>query len=191
MGRPTKLTDTVQAAICEALREGNYLSTSAALAGVSGGVVNEWIARGKGTHARGDPGGRYARFAEAVEHARAVGEARLVAIVQRGATGYDEETEETVVSDGPDGHSTTSRTKTVRRFNSADARWLLERGHTQRWGPSTKVEHTGHVEETRRIIVEIGGAGGGVLDSLSGPLAIGGVPPPSSAEDQDEPPVKF
>lgn len=46
MGRPTKLTPKVQAAICEAIREGTGREEAARLAGVSTTTFHRWMSEG-------------------------------------------------------------------------------------------------------------------------------------------------
>jgi transposase-like protein len=71
-GRPSRLTEERQAKILEALRAGNYLTSAAALAGVSRSTLHAW--RQEHPH-----------FADAVDQARAHAEARNDAIVQMAA----------------------------------------------------------------------------------------------------------
>lgn len=114
-GRPTKLTDEVQRAICRGIRMGNYIETAALLAGVSKQTFYTWVKKG---HAEREAGrnGKYARFLDAVEKAQAEAEALDLAII----------------------------TKAAREGQWQAAAWRLERKFPDRWGRRKyEVEHTG------------------------------------------------
>jgi transposase-like protein len=70
MARPSKLTSSVQQAICDALTRGASLAGAAAHAGVAESTVFEWLARGRGTDRR-RASRRYVGFAYAVDAATA------------------------------------------------------------------------------------------------------------------------
>jgi hypothetical protein len=70
MARPSKLDSRVQDTICEALREGASLAVACARAGVGTSTALEWLARGRGAHARRRARRRYVAFVQAVEAAQ-------------------------------------------------------------------------------------------------------------------------
>jgi hypothetical protein len=70
VARPSKLTQSVQRTICEALREGASLVDACSKAGVGTSTVLEWLARGRGEDARRPSLPVYAHFAQAVEAIR-------------------------------------------------------------------------------------------------------------------------
>src|SRR5262245_13166882 len=71
-GRPTKLTDALQARIVALVAEGNYLSVAAAC-GVGRRTLFEWLRRGEA-----EPAGRYGRFRRAVLGAEQSAETAMV-----------------------------------------------------------------------------------------------------------------
>lgn len=79
IGRPTKLTDTVQQAIVSALRAGNYVETAAQYAGINKQTVYNWIKHGE------DGREPYKSFLDAIKKAQADSEARDVAIIAKAA----------------------------------------------------------------------------------------------------------
>lgn len=83
IGRPTKLTQRLEARILKVVVEGNYAETAAAAAGIDTTTFFRWLARGR---AGEEP---YAAFASKIARARAEAEAKLVRVVQRrgGAQG--------------------------------------------------------------------------------------------------------
>ena len=94
-GRKTKLTPELTARLTQMLRSGVPLATAVPAAGVSKRTYLEWLARDEPM---------YVAFAEAVEEARARGEAALVAVISRAAPAQWQA-----------------------------AAFLLERGHPERW----------------------------------------------------------
>jgi transposase len=76
-GRPTKLTPDTQAAICDAIRAGNYAETAAACAGVGRTTFYTWLKRGEN-----EATGKYRDFRDAVKSAESVAEARAVSEVR-------------------------------------------------------------------------------------------------------------
>ena len=79
-GRPTKLTAEVQGKICDALRAGNYLETSAAFAGIDKTTMYAWLKKGRQAKR-----GKHREFVDAVEKAMADAEARDVALIGKAA----------------------------------------------------------------------------------------------------------
>ncbi|MBI2392805.1 MAG: hypothetical protein HYV09_24685 [Deltaproteobacteria bacterium] len=80
MARPTKLTDDVQAKVCEAIRAGSHYEAAARHAGVGRTTFFHWLELGKS-----GKGARYVAFAEAVERAENDMELALVAFWRRAA----------------------------------------------------------------------------------------------------------
>lgn len=81
-GRPTDCTPEAVATICEALKRGNYLETSATLAGISERSLYAWMKLGK---SGAEP---YAAFLQAVKHAQAVAEDDLVTELRQRPEGW-------------------------------------------------------------------------------------------------------
>lgn len=69
-GRPSKRNGEVEKKILDSLRAGNYLETAARYAGIHPDTLNEWRKE-------------FPEFSEAVEQARAEGEVRSVAVINR------------------------------------------------------------------------------------------------------------
>lgn len=74
-GNGHKLTKARCEFICENLRKGNYLSTTAKACGINSSTLSQWIRRGK----KGEE--PYATFYKRVEQAEAEGELRSMAII--------------------------------------------------------------------------------------------------------------
>ena len=83
MGRPTKLTPAVHAAIIESVRDGAYLEPAAEAAGVSASTVRGWIRRAEDHPA--DCGAEFLEFLTAYKKARAEAEIDAVRVI-RGAS---------------------------------------------------------------------------------------------------------
>jgi transposase len=74
-GRPTSLTPELQDAIVALVKEGNDVKTACAVVGVGRTTYYRWLSRGSSD----DPeDAAYRVFAQEVERARAIAEARLV-----------------------------------------------------------------------------------------------------------------
>jgi len=82
MGRPSKLTPEVHAAIVKAVRGGNYPEIAAQSAGVEARTFYTWMQRGE-SDADGDE--IYRQFRQAITRARAWAERKMVGIVRRAA----------------------------------------------------------------------------------------------------------
>jgi transposase len=118
----SKLTPDRQNQICEALKQGNYIETSARYAGITPQGMYKWMNRGNAERSRINDGDApqpketmYVDFVEAVEKARAQSEMRNVGLINKAAM---------------DGTWQASA-------------WWLERSFPKRWGRSDRVEHTG------------------------------------------------
>jgi|LakMenEpi03Aug12_release.lakeMendotaPanAssembly.Ray.scaffolds.fasta_scaffold360217_2 transposase len=81
MGRPLKLTPTLQDKICNAIAAGSYSEIAARYAGVSSTTFYKWMALGDGDNAESP----YREFREAVENARATSEVRNIGLIQQAA----------------------------------------------------------------------------------------------------------
>ena len=123
MPRPTKLNSTVQAAIVESVRNGNYPKIAARAGGVSESTYHNWIARGQ---EGGPPNAAFVAFLDAVMQAEAEAEVKIVKAI------YD-------FAMNPTGRENRAGTD------------FLRRRYSDRWGTadriSGKVQHT-HTHET-------------------------------------------
>lgn len=72
-GRPSKLTPTVTKSLCAALRDGHYLETAAAAAGITRQTVRNWLKRGEV-----ETDGPYRVFFNSIKKAEAQGEIALL-----------------------------------------------------------------------------------------------------------------
>ncbi|MDI9414381.1 MAG: hypothetical protein QM401_12555 [Bacillota bacterium] len=74
VGRPTKFTPETKKKLLDAIRMGNYREPSCAFAGISVSTFYAWLDKGKQQKK-----GQFVEFLEAVEHAEAEAEVRMVA----------------------------------------------------------------------------------------------------------------
>ncbi len=74
VGRPTKFTPQTKKKLLDAIRMGNYREPSCAFAGISVSTFYAWLDKGKRQKK-----GQFVEFLEAVEHAEAEAEVRMVA----------------------------------------------------------------------------------------------------------------
>lgn len=83
-GRSTRLTEEVHTKIVNAVRNGNYLETAAAFAGISKQTLHMWLNRGAVANpTRADK--VYVEFRDAIERAQAEAEIRDVLTISRAA----------------------------------------------------------------------------------------------------------
>lgn len=120
-GKPI-ISEAIAAKLVASLREGNYVPTAAKAAGISRSVFYKWLARGKSNAPEDKP---YRELRERVEHARAEGEAALVARIANRATA-----------------------------DWRAAAWILERQYPERWG-RVSVNARGASEEDEEPPVEV------------------------------------
>ena len=80
MGRPTKLTQELQARIVEAIESGNYQEVAVRASGICRATYFEWLKKG-----REQKNGLYVDFLDAIEKARAIAEMNCVSIIQAAA----------------------------------------------------------------------------------------------------------
>ena len=111
-GRPTKCTPELTERICIKIRAGNHVEAAVKAEGLSVSAFYRWQATGKAAKR-----GKFREFVEALEKAKATGEVRNVALIQKAAA---------------DGYWQA-------------AAWLLERMYRERWGRRVAVEHSGTV----------------------------------------------
>lgn len=78
MARQSKLTPETQKKIVDAISEGNYLETAAAIGGVTYTTLNNWMKKGESTSS-----GAYVEFLEAVKKAEAEAEALRVSRISK------------------------------------------------------------------------------------------------------------
>ena len=76
MGRPTKLTQEVERAICDALKAGATLRIAAEFAGIGERTLATWLA---------SPAPRFQQFQQAVKQATARGDVGALAVIQKAA----------------------------------------------------------------------------------------------------------
>lgn len=128
-GRPTRLTPSVEKKVIKALKDGNYIETAAALAGISKSSIYEWLKRGAREIQRLEDNPRarlkkeeepFVRFSDAVEKAQAMAEARDLSLIGQAAEG-----------------------------DWKAAAWRLERKFPDKWGRkdrlAAELEHSGDV----------------------------------------------
>lgn len=137
MGRPTKLTEAVQWAICDGIRRGLTFRHAAALAGVHVATFCRWRERGREAMS-----GRYRDFCDAVEKAETECRVALLGVIRRAATEpsierrtrtRDDKVVETVeIERPPDWHA---------------AAWNLERRYPAEFGRRF-IRHEGEVATT-------------------------------------------
>lgn len=132
MARPTKLNDTVQAKVVNAIKAGNYIETAAAYAGINKSTLYDWLKRGEREKQRLEKNPRYrtlkseekfVKFSNAVEKALAESEMRDVLTIGKAAESQWQA-----------------------------AAWRLERKFPARWGKKfeQKIEHSGEVSTINR-----------------------------------------
>lgn len=78
MARQSKLTPETQKKIVDAIAEGNYLETAAAIGGVTYTTLNNWMKKGEAASS-----GAYVEFLEAVKRAEAEAEALRVSRISK------------------------------------------------------------------------------------------------------------
>lgn len=89
MARETLLDDLVEKRIVEALKAGHSYAAAARAGGIAENTLHEWVARGAGRDDRGDPDGRYAKFAKRVVEADQDAEDRAVKVLVSAMDGAD------------------------------------------------------------------------------------------------------
>lgn len=89
MARETLLDDLVTKRVCDALAKGHSYAAAARAGGIAENTLHEWVARGRGSDERGDPDGRYAKFAKRVHDADQEAEDRCVQVLQEALLGDD------------------------------------------------------------------------------------------------------
>lgn len=127
-GRRRAWTAASEQRLLEALREGHYVETACALAGLHRATLYRRLARGRGADAPESE----ARFVAAVEEARGQAEARLLGIIERAAVEHEVliHTQALVQRTGEVVELVERRIETDWRA----AAWALERMYPQRWG---------------------------------------------------------
>lgn len=144
VGRPTKFTPEIVAALTDALSSGMNQEQACARADISTSTLHEWK-----THAEGGDD-RFRGFLEALTRARADGvRARLTNIVKAASEGFSfvetvEITEEKLSKD--DKKVKLTKTTKTTRTSPPDwkaAAWWLERVEAKQFGPTQKNELSG------------------------------------------------
>ncbi len=113
MGRPTKLTPAVSAAICESVKGGVYIETACQANNISTSTYYRWLDKADDPNA----GDEFREFRDASARARAEVEARHVSLIDQAARGP-------VLGDW------------------RAAAWYLERSFPTRYGRQERIEHT-------------------------------------------------
>lgn len=133
-GRPTKLTAELTDQLAQILRAGNYLDTAADHAGIDRSTIYRWLKAAEDDDAPAE----LRAFRDALAHARADAEARMVATIFRDAIG------------GVVVKRTTRRFKDVTEVeetitppNGRVALEYLARSRPQSWSRRDKTELTG------------------------------------------------
>jgi len=144
-GRPkgtTKLTDTVQEIILDAIRAGNYLETAAALVGIHRDTLYEWLRKG----AAAPEGDCYRDFSDTLTRAMAQSEAEAVAAINEAGMPHEVTrcriTRKPLFQDGKpvlddDGNPVFIEeilTETTQEHDWRALAWRLERRFNKRWG---------------------------------------------------------
>jgi len=124
------LTPALQERIIQAILQGAYIETAAALAGVNKTTFYDWLK--KGARAKR---GTYHDFNRAVEEALAQSEADDLAVIEKAGRGY--ETRRTKVVRSENGTVETT-IETATRFDWQASAWRLERRFPERWGRSAR-----------------------------------------------------
>lgn len=152
-GRPvgtTKLTAEVQETIVTAIRQGNYLETAAALAGIHKDTFYDWIIKG----ANAQEGDRYRIFSDTVYEALAESETQAVEAIRRAGEEHDVTRMRTIVKPlldygrpvlDADGNQLYIEEIIEESTVETDWRalaWLLERRFPRRWGRREYLETT-------------------------------------------------
>lgn len=84
-GRPTKLTDEIQAQLYYLISEGNYFDTSCQIVGIDFGTFRNWLIRGEQ-----EGKGPFFNFFKAIKKAEAEAEAKRVELILKaGGAGGD------------------------------------------------------------------------------------------------------
>ena len=166
-GRPTLISKTIIADICNALRAGAYIETAAALSGINKSTLYEWLKRGK----QGSQG-LHVEFSNAVKKAMAESELRDLINIDNAAMGQKEEYERypegTVVNDPvtglpinisgsivtmPNGKPVLKRVGIAPDWGASA--WRLERKFPQRWAKTEKsmdISDHDEIEGSQKVI---------------------------------------
>lgn len=112
MARPTKLTDAISEKIVGLVAAGNYRETACAAVGINPKTLRNWLLR---SSQGGKRNADYVKFAENLEKAEALAEARDNEKVTKAANAGDWRA----------------------------AAWRLARKRPDRWGGQTRIEHSG------------------------------------------------
>ncbi len=133
-GRRSKLTPEVHDKLVTAARQGNFLITAAAYAGVAYSTLNGWLAEGRVA----EEGPKHDLYVD-LERARAEAEVRTVALLNRAQQGGQLVSRTTrTLRDGTQ--------ETEERFSVGDVKamtFFLQHGFPANWGGRSRVEVSG------------------------------------------------
>lgn len=127
-GRPTKLNEETQHKIVTAIKEGNYIETASAYAGIDKSTLYDWLKRGEREKQRiksdnsakiKKDEAKFVQFSNAVQKALAESEMRDVSVIGKAAENQWQA-----------------------------AAWRLERKFPEKWGRKfeQKIEHSGNID---------------------------------------------
>ena len=127
-GRPTMLNEETQHKIVTAIKEGNYIETASAYAGIDKSTLYDWLKRGEREKQRiksdnsakiKKDEAKFVQFSNAVQKALAESEMRDVSVIGKAAENQWQA-----------------------------AAWRLERKFPEKWGRKfeQKIEHSGNID---------------------------------------------
>lgn len=157
-GRPSKLTDEVQAKVVRVVKMGGSLAMAARHAGVSTEAIYEWMRRGEGHDHRRGGGARYVRFAQAVRQAEGDGDAELLASVRAQVVGLECKACENgilVTDEGPERCPACKGTGYAAKPDGRLSLDVLARRHPTHFARKDRMQVEQKVEGTVRVDVQV------------------------------------
>lgn len=150
-GKPEQISQEIVDKICKAMSVGCYIETAAAVSGVSKQTLYAWMKKGHKM-----PKSIYGRFLDAVDKALETAAFRDLLVIDRAANGQEWEYERH--PDGslmlkPNGNPIVKKIGLPSDWKASA--WRLERKFSKQWGSSQKIEHSGSIDQPKKIITEI------------------------------------